>query len=192
MKKLKILLINNKESAQLSLEKFLQNYGTLDVIHFQSISIWAILKTYIFTRPDLIVLSGSGDVPLNFSLDLYRDELDLIKTTNFPVIGVCFGFEAIACAYDEELVKNDTRIKGIYEIDLKENNEKFSVWQSHLWCLKSCKNLKVLAESQNGVEMVKVPGKDIYGLQFHPEYEDQNNKGKILFEKVLKDIFLFD
>jgi anthranilate/para-aminobenzoate synthase component II len=132
MKKLKILLINNKESAQLSLEKFLQNYGTLDVIHFQSISIWAILKTYIFTRPDLIVLSGSGDVPLNFSLDLYRDELDLIKTTNFPVIGVCFGFEAIACAYDEELVKNDTRIKGIYEIDLKENNEKFSVWQSHL------------------------------------------------------------
>jgi gamma-glutamyl-gamma-aminobutyrate hydrolase PuuD len=54
------------------------------------------------------------------------------------------------------------------------------------------KNLKVLAESQNGVEMVKVPGKDIYGLQFHPEYEDQNNKGKILFEKVLKDIFLFD
>jgi hypothetical protein len=55
---LKILLINNKESPQISLEKFLKNYGTVDVIHFQSISIWEILKTYIFKRPDLIVLSG--------------------------------------------------------------------------------------------------------------------------------------
>jgi anthranilate/para-aminobenzoate synthase component II len=187
---LKILLINNKESPQISLEKFLKNYGTVDVIHFQSISIWEILKTYIFKRPDLIVLSGSGDVPLNFSLDLYQDELQLIRTTNFPILGVCFGFEAIAAAYGEKLEKKNERVNGLFTTSYDEYKKSYTVWQSHRWYLPVAKHLETISKSDNGVEIIKVPGKKIYGLQFHPEHLEPKNDGKELFEIILNKIIL--
>lgn len=192
-KDLKILLINNKESAQISLVQFLKNYGTVNVVHFQSISIWQILKTYVFVRPDLIVLSGSGEVPLNFSLELYKDELELIKSTHFPILGICFGFEAIALAHDEELLKLDKRVNGLFTINFNDSNENgsktYEVWQSHRWYLKEADKVEVLAQSENGIEIIKVPNKNIYGLQFHPEHTEPNNDGKELFEIILRKMF---
>lgn len=184
---LKILLINNRESTQVNLENFLKKYGRVDVIHFQSISILAMLRTYLFQRPDLIVLSGSGDVPLGFSLDLYRDELEMIKTAPFPIIGVCFGFEAITAAYNEKLIKKENKIQGIFDVNYK--NKKVSVWQNHFWCLENTNNLEVLGDSVNGIEVIKVPNKKIYGIQFHPEHIDEKNNGREIFEDILNVIF---
>lgn len=189
-KNLRFLLINNKETPQINLEKFLKNYGTVDVIHFQSISIWEILKTYIFKKPDLIILSGAGEVPLNFSLELYQNELDLIKTTNFPILGICFGFEAIAVAYGEKLVQNEKKIEGLFKINTKDFGEEMEVWQSHRWYLEETSQLEVLGKSENGIEIIKVPNKKIYGIQFHPEHDEHQNNGKEIFEEILNKIVL--
>ena len=158
------------------------------MIHFQSISILSIVKLYTLQRPDLIVLSGSGEVPLNFSLDLYRDELELIKTTKFPILGICFGFEAIVTAYGEKLIKNDKKITGIHEINLVNSGEKINVWQNHSWRLEKTTNLEVLADSSNGIEIIKIPNKKIYGVQFHPEHEHVDNNGDLILDEIINKI----
>jgi anthranilate/para-aminobenzoate synthase component II len=53
----------------------------------------------------------------------------------------------------------------------------------------AAKALNVLSESVNGHEIIKIPGKQIYGIQFHPEHIDPKNDGKEVFNEILEEIF---
>lgn len=188
--KLKILLINNSELTQTALENFLANFGTVETIHYQSIS----MISHIGIKPDLVILSGSGDVPLEYSLDKYKDEINFIQTSLFPIIGICFGFECIAKAYNQELSQSIDKIYGLKEINLDENLFNIStvkVWQNHFWYLRNTESLDKLATSESGVEIIKVPNRNIYGLQFHPEHMSPGNDGQLIFEIILRKISLF-
>jgi GMP synthase-like glutamine amidotransferase len=186
--KIKILIINNSTVPQKNLENFLSNYGEVSAVHFRS------LKDAYNTVKDaeLVVLSGSSDVPLGSEKEMYKDEIEFIQTSHCPIIGICFGFEAIAISQGEDLVKSKEKIYGLKEIILDKNFfklEKALVWQNHSWCLMAAKALNVLSESVNGHEIIKIPGKQIYGIQFHPEHIDPKNDGKEVFNEILEEIF---
>lgn len=185
---IKILIINNSTVPQLSLEKFLSRYGNVTTIHFTSLAVIQQLGT----DTDLVILSGSSDVPLGASKEMYKDEIEFIKTSHCPIIGICFGFEAIAIAHDEKLIFSKEKIYGLKEIILSHNffdREKALVWQNHSWCLRTAKNLEVLSESVNGHEIVRVPNKQIYGIQFHSEHIDPVNDGAYVFDQIMEEIF---
>ena len=47
----------------------------------------------------LIILSGSSKFPVNGNESLFTKEIELIRTTNIPIVGICFGHELIAHAF---------------------------------------------------------------------------------------------
>jgi len=128
------------------------------------------------SKYDCFILSGSSEYSVLSYLDLYSSEINLIKTTNKPILGICLGFELICYAFNEKLIFNKERIKGEFKIfkeseDIIFNKISFpiSVYETHRWNILETQNLKTLAKSKNNIEIVKHPKKIIYGFQFHPE-----------------------
>jgi GMP synthase-like glutamine amidotransferase len=140
---------------------------------------------------DLIILSGSSLYPIIGSIDLFKSELELIKKTKTPIIGICFGFELIAYAYGASLIKLDHKLQDIIEITTL-NNEIFKglpnlkVYEAHRWIIKTLPPALIkLAISKNGIEAFKHKTKQIYGFQFHPEmFPDKTCGDEIFFNTI--------
>jgi anthranilate/para-aminobenzoate synthase component II len=125
---------------------------------------------------DCFVLSGSSQYSVLSHLDLYSSEINLIKTVNKPILGICLGFELICYAFNEKLILNKERINC--ELDIIKISEDrifdkinfpISVYEAHRWVVLETTKLNSLAKSKSNVEIVKHPVKSIYGFQFHPE-----------------------
>lgn len=122
------------------------------------------------------ILSGSSQYSVLNHLELYSSEINLIKTSDKPILGICLGFELICFAFNEKLIFNKKRTKGEFLVnkiseDKIFNNINFpiSVYENHRWNILETKNLKILGKSKKNIEIVKHPRKIIYGFQFHPE-----------------------
>ncbi len=148
------------------------------------------------TKDDLLVLSGGHEIPIQWHKKEYGAELRLIKNHKGPIIGICLGFELITRAFGShlhQLDKREHRILKLYNTkasNIIPDKVKINVFEAHTWAtLHVEKPLTALAFSKEGIEIIKHATKPIYGLQFHPEYEEGNN-GKIIFDKILKEIYL--
>ena len=143
-----------------------------------------------FVKEDVkgVIISGGPD-------SVYNKEAPKpsVKNINVPLLGICYGHHYLA-----HIMKGDVR-KGKAEygkavIEVKNNSalmkglsKKESVWMSHgdeVYSLP--KEFKILAESDGCIAAFANEGKNIYGLQFHPEVAHTRN-GK----KVMKN-FVFD
>ncbi len=138
---------------------------------------------------DLTVLSGGSKYQLVGNEDKFAKELDFIKNTSKPVIGICFGYELIATAFGATLKELPENKKGIYEVEILEENlgkGKIKVCESHRWVVDKLSDIfEILAKSDDGPEMIKHKEKPIYGLQFHPENFVEQTEGDELFLKLL-------
>lgn len=141
------------------------------------------------TNFDLVILSGGSKYQLVGNKDKFTKELDFIKNTDKPVIGICFGYELIAVAFGATLKELSENKKGIYEVEILDGNlgeGKIKVCESHKWVIDKLPDVfEVLAKSDDGPEMIKHKEKPIYGLQFHPENFTEQTKGDELFLKLL-------
>ena len=180
---MRILMIQNNEiKPQTELINFLEKIGQVNEINFAN------LKTENFPEYDaydLIILSGSGYKELNGNEKLYKIEMDLIEHTTTKIIGICFGLEIIANTFGERLEKLNEKIFGLNEIIFQDH--KYTVWQNHIWALKQISEsskLETLSKSRNGIEIIKVKDKDIFGVQFHPEHIENKNDGQKIFEEI--------
>lgn len=185
-----ILVVDNhsKHVSEIveSIDKFELDF--VDVLDLSKINI---------SKYDCFILSGSSQYSVLSHLDLYSTEINLIKTTNKPILGICLGFELISYAFDEKLIFNKEKIKGEFLIEkISEdkifNNINFpiSVYESHRWKVLETRTLKSLALSKTNIEIVKHPKKLIYGFQFHPETTKTNNVKKLInnFLKIAKSL----
>ena len=144
---------------------------------------------------DLIILSGSSKFPIFGNEDLYKNEVDLIKKSDVPIIGICLGFELIGYAYGARLEAMDHKKREVVKIQttqpsqIFDNLPNFRVYKAHRWVIKELPTeLVELARSSDGVEVIKHKNRKIYGFQFHPEMLPDETCGDEIFNNLLSMI----
>ncbi len=127
---------------------------------------------------DLLVLSGGSNVPTVLRHpNEYSFEMNLIRTSNIPIIGICLGLEIITKAFDGELQELPVKHKGLVQLKISDpklkssiNSEFIDVIEVHHINIKKLPEKFIsCANSQHGVEIIKHINKPIIGFQFHPE-----------------------
>ncbi len=185
---MKILLVNNGTSYLAGLKDLLLglpfltvNYGQLGAIDARDF--------------DAIILSGGHDLPVRGSEKFFEKEMQLIRESQKPLLGICLGFELIASAFGLELELMDTKENGIINIKTSKYDpifsgiESFKVFESHRWVVKETnEDLIALAYSKDGIEVIKHKTLPIYGVQFHPEMFVDQTCGEKIFRNFLKII----
>lgn len=181
MLKKKILIVDNHSKRMKELTRLVAGHdvSVCDCDNFTS------KKAENF---DLIILSGGSHV---YSADntkkAYTAEIDFIRETMKPVIGICLGCQLIAKAFGGTLEKMKEKSRGILEINFA--GKSYSVFESHKYTIKSLPScINVIAESETGSEIIQHESKPIYGFQFHPEAYPRKTAGKKLFRFILKEV----
>jgi len=184
---MKIAVIDNGTSLLSTLEHLLvgNEYEIVTLSEIDEIS----------PKFDLIILSGSKSTSLLSHLNVFEKEMDLIRTTEIPVLGICLGFELIAYAFKSSLQKIPAREKGIISIEVMTRDKIFedlnilSVYECHRWVVSKLPDcLEAMAKSEDGIEIIRHKEKKIYGFQFHPEMFRSHTDGAFVFRNLLKTL----
>ncbi|MBD3281720.1 hypothetical protein GF391_03145 [Candidatus Uhrbacteria bacterium] len=139
---------------------------------------------------DGIIISGS---PLMWSKcrKTQLAKFNWVKTCNKPVLGICFGHQAVALLYGAPIRHGSELIKKVF-IRLQQPDPltqdikpRALFMQHHEEYVTSPKQFKVIAESSNQYpEIIKHYKKPVYGVQFHPELSGKN--GEIIFKNFFQ------
>ena len=150
----------------------------------------------VYQDYDLIILTGGTGLSIDKHEDDFVGEIDLIKNSNKPIIGICLGFELICHVFGCLMEKEEVRETGIIEINTLTadkiflGKDKLKVLMAHKWHVKEVNPVLIpLARSEKGIDIVKHISRPIYGFQFHPEINEPANDGKKIFKECLKTIF---
>ncbi|MGQ9856057.1 MAG: glutamine-hydrolyzing GMP synthase [Fervidobacterium sp.] len=103
---------------------------------------------------------------------------DYVFESNLPVLGICYGLQAIVHQLGGRVEKSPHREFGPAELRItkhvgifKRLPEKFTVWMSHSDRVEVLPNgFEVIAESENSpYAAIRSADNRFYGVQFHPE-----------------------
>lgn len=141
-----------------------------------------------------VILSGS---PCSVR-DTGSPDLDIALFGNkLPVLGVCYGAQLIAHKSGGSVLPSHMREYGRARLSfvdhhnslLKEISLDTQVWMSHADTIASVpSNFEVIAKTPSvNVAAFKVKGKEIYGIQFHPEVT-HTTQGKNLLRNFVVHI----
>lgn len=193
---MKILLINNNTYYKNRLLDLLKKYD-VTVINYDQV------KGYDMDPFDIIVLSGGGIVEegrkrsLKRFSHLYEDQIELVRKSTKPIVGICLGCQIIGHTFGAELHKQFKNLrKGLFPIvAIKRNKvmagqEEAMVFQSNHWIITELPDdLVCVAASDEGAEIIKHKNRPIWGVQFHPEREKVGGEGRKIFNRILKRLY---
>ena len=186
---MKLILIDNGSIHIRSLKNLCARYGQVSVRPLKD------LPSVTDEPNTILILSGSHLASVVGHKKLYKDELDMIRRTEMPIIGVCLGFELIAVAYGMELVRRKRRLHRVTRVYIDSANplvnglSSFLTYQSHRWYLDAAHNpLIEVARTRREVEVLRHLTKPIYGMQFHPEVRLNRNSGHLVFESIIEKL----
>lgn len=180
-----VVLIDNGADSPSAYFTLLANYQVRKIM-FQDI------KNYDLNDCQLIILSDGHS--LNASENI--DEIELIRNTSIPLIGICYGFQVLCHVYGAELVKLSRKREGLLKITAEakhsifKNKNDYIVLEKHRFGVQKIpETLTCLASSIDGCEIIQVQGKQQFGLQFHPENINPQNEGREIFNNLVRFIF---
>lgn len=143
----------------------------------------------------LILLSGSSEFPVFGNEDKFASELNLIKSINIPVVGICLGHELIAHAFNSSLTKLNEQHVGMTTVEVVEKHSmfkdkgSFSVYENHRYGVTEVSNeLVTLAKTEHAIAVIKHREKPIYGFQFHPEHHVEKQFGDEVFLTLFQEL----
>lgn len=147
--------------------------------------------------PDIVILTGS-----NFMLSkpdtrmVFQSEMDLVRETDLPILGICFGHQLIGAAYGSQVMDLGHNIREYKEVKLLGKDPlldglpgSIRVSESHRQALTRVpEGFRHLAESATSqVEAMCHQKRPIYGVQFHPERSDEKHPhGRVIIQNFLK------
>ncbi|HVS78954.1 MAG TPA: hypothetical protein VHD84_01535 [Candidatus Saccharimonadales bacterium] len=132
---------------------------------------------------DLILLSGGGGEGLEID-DKYRrgklwydDQMEFIRNADKPIVGICMGFEVIARAFGapvKEMKKG--LVHGYFRLVTTPaghkalGKDRLLQFKAHSWHVPSAPDgFEILADSPDGIEIIRHKTRPIIATQFHPE-----------------------
>lgn len=148
-----------------------------------------------------IILSGG---PESVTLDNTPHIPDYVLEANLPVLGICYGMQALAVKLGGKVSESVHREFGFAQVTVKISNDLFSghydqkseqneclldVWMSHGDKVTTLpEGFKTIA-STDSAEHAAIANEErkIYGLQFHPEVT-HTRKGREILTSFLFDI----
>ena len=182
---MKTLIIDNHTKH---LKKLIPIFQNVTVIKREGLQ-----ENLKLTPYDLLVLSGGSKVPTVLRHpEKYKLEMDIIKKSKIPIIGICLGAEIITKAFNGELQSLPAERKGSIRLKITDPQLKkiicskiINVFEGHHIGIKTIpKNFISCAYSKYGIEIIKHKNKPIIAVQFHPEI----SKDKKLTGWLLKEI----
>lgn len=184
---MKTLLINNNTSNIGNLHSLLER-NNLSFLEIDRKEI-SFVNT---SQYNFIILSGSYNKSIIGNESDYKEEIELIKNTNSPILGICMGFELIAYAFESELRVMNSRRKGIINLEIIKKSRLFKgirnykVYENHKWIVKKLSDSLIgLAKSTDGYEIIKHKTLSVFGFQFHPEVFSNKTCGNKIFNNLL-------
>jgi len=154
-------------------------------------------ETVLQKDPDIVILTGS-----NFMLSkpdtrmVFQPEMDLVRETDIPLLGICFGHQLIGAAYGSEVVDLGHNVRAFKDVKLLRSDPildglpgSIRVSESHRQALTRVpEGFRHLAESATSqVEAICHQKRPLYGVQFHPERSDEKHPhGRIILQNFLK------
>ena len=187
-----IIVIDNYDSFTYNLVHYLGEFEQdIKVIRNDEMSVPEIMDN----NPSKIVISPGPCTPKEAGISV-----ELIKTAEVPILGVCLGHQAIGAAFGGNIIKAPEVFHGkTSSIDhdgsllFSEIEKSYDVVRYHsliidMKTLPSELNVTATLSDDNEIIMaVEHIDRPIYGVQFHPESIDTNN-GIKLIENFIKKI----
>ncbi len=195
---MKILVVNNYKEPEKA-RQALQNIAlcTGEQPEMVEYTIARLKDAVLQKDPNIVILTGS-----NFMLSkpdtrmVFRPEMDLVRETHLPFLGICFGHQLMGAAYGAQVVDLGHNIREFKEVKLLGKDPLFDglpgsirVSESHRQALTRVpEGFRHLAESATSqVEAMCHQKLPIYGVQFHPERSDEKHPhGRIIIQNFLR------
>ncbi len=152
------------------------------------------------TGTDEILFSGGVRETFSANPELKERVFQFVRSVGEPILGVCFGAQAIARAHGARLIKLAEKRVGPHPIQITAPGDTFldaytdipqEVYESHLWALDPGSfpaELQVMGISPDGVEAFAHRVLPQGGVQFHPERDIGSNSGLNLFDGLRKAV----
>jgi GMP synthase (glutamine-hydrolysing) len=127
-------------------------------------------------QPRGIILSG-GPASV-YQQGAPRPDCDLLKTVDCPLLGICYGFQALAFELGGEVLPSASREFGYGRLKILEPESplfkglpgEIDVWLSHGDHVTSVPpGFRVTARTDDALNAMEDLGRRIFGVQFHPE-----------------------
>ncbi|MBD90722.1 MAG: hypothetical protein CL940_10315 [Deltaproteobacteria bacterium] len=149
---------------------------------------------------------GPNENPFPSYPDSFRGLLDWVRVQGGPILGVCGGHQVLALAHGahvapvHDVPPATTSYAGMPKMDgltptrrVREDPlcadlpERFEVSSSHVDEVKSLpEGFRLILEGAPSViQMMRMEGRPVWGVQFHPEHDRAGDAGRGLLERWL-------
>ena len=137
---------------------------------------------------DGFILSGSNlSLRIEENIEKYKNEIDLVRTIEKPVLGICFGHQLIGFAFGFNIRKmekihsecgENIKLK-IKPFELCDKTE-IMVEENHHEEIEYTPEIEKIFDILGGddnckIEIIRHKHKKIFGVQFHPETNPKSN-----------------
>lgn len=187
-----IAVIDNFDSFTYNLVQLAYKFeSNIRVFRNDSITVTELDKM----NPDAIIISPGPGYPQSAGVSE-----DVIKELGdkYKILGICLGHQAICEVYGAKIIHANKLMHGKQSIIKIDNSspifkglpDKIKAARYHSLVAdkdSAPDTLQIIGEADGEIMAVKVKGKKIYGLQFHPE-SILSEKGEDIMRNFLKNI----